>query len=128
MWEKLNTIWFSFFSCLGDIDVVALIMVYRGTKIPTFYSMGCSRASHSPLFMDDDLCARRGERHGDAVELSMQLCIPGKFWVHARLLEQVEHENGVWDKSALEMKQEVLVSAGKSRYEVLLESPNCSFC
>ena len=90
--------------------------------------MGCSRASHSRLFMDDDLCARRGERRGVVAELSMQLCIPGKFWVHVRLSEQVERENGVWDKSAPEMKREVLVSAGKSCYEVILESPYCSFC
>ena len=90
--------------------------------------MGCPRASHSWLFMDDDLCARRDERRGFLVELSMQLCIRGKFWVHARFSEQVEHEIGVWDKSAPEMKREVLVSTGKSRYEVLLEGPDCLFC
>ena len=78
--------------------------------------------------MDDDLCARQGERRGVVFELSMQLCIPGKFWVHGRLSEQVERENGVWDHSAPEMKPEVLVSTGMSRYEVLLESPDCSFC
>ena len=89
-------------------------MVHRGTKIPTFYSMGCPRASHSRIFMDDDLCARRGERRGVLVELSMQLYIPGKCWVHERLSEQVERDNGVWDKSAPEMKREVLVSNGKS--------------
>ena len=49
-------------------------------------------------FMDDDLCARRGERRGVVVELSMQFCIPGKVWVHTRLLEQVDRKNGVWDK------------------------------
>ena len=103
-------------------------MVHRWTKIPPFYSMGCSRASHSRLFMDDDLCARRGKRRGVVVELYMQLCIPGKFGVHARLLEQVERENGVWDKSAPEMKRENLVSTGNSRYEVLLESSDCLFC
>ena len=81
--------------CLGDIDVVAPIMVHQGTKIPTFHSMGCPRASHSRIFMDDDLCARRGERCGVVVELYMQLCIPEKFWVHARLSEQVERENGM---------------------------------
>ena len=69
-----------------------------------------------------------GERRGVVVELSIQLCIPGNFWVHAGLSEKVEREDGVWDKSAQEMKREVLVSAGKSRYEVLLESPDCSFC
>ena len=90
-------------------------MVHRGIDIPTFYSMGCPRASHSRLFMDDDLCARRGERRGVVIELPMQLCIPGKFGVHARLSEQVEREDGVWDKSAPEMKQEVLVSTGKPR-------------
>ena len=100
-------------------------MVHLGTKIPTFYSMGCPRASHRRLFMDDDLCARRGERRGVVVELSMQLCIPRKFGVHAILSEQVEHEDGVWDKSAPEMKREVLGSTGTSRYEVLLESPDC---
>ena len=89
--------------------------------------MGCLRASFSRFVMDDDLCAWRGERRGFVVELSMQLCIPGKFWVHAKLSEQVERENGVWDKSAPEMKREVLVRNGKSRYEVLLESPDCSF-
>ena len=75
--------------------------------------------------MDDDLCARRGERCGVVVELPMQLCIPGKFGVHARLSEQIEREDGVWDKSAPEMKWEVLVSTGKFRYEVLLESSDC---
>ena len=94
----------------------------------TFDSMGFPRASHSRLFMDDDLCYRRGKRRGIVVELSMKLCIPRKFWVHARFTEQVEHENGVWYKSAPEMKWEVLVSAGKSRCEVLLESPDCLFC
>ena len=78
--------------------------------------------------MDDELCARRGERRGVVVELSMQLCIPGKFWVHARLSEQVERDNGMWDKLAPEMKREVLVITGKYLYEVLLESPDCSFC
>ena len=128
MREKLNTIRVSFSSCLDDIAVVALIMVHRGTDIPTFYSMGCPRASHSRLFIDCDLCARRGERRGAVVELSMQSCIPRKFWVHVRLSEQVERENGVWDKLAPEMKREVLVSDGKSRNEVLLESTDCSFC
>ena len=75
--------------------------------------------------MDDDLCARRGERRGVIIELPMQLCIPGKFGVHARLSEQVEREDGVWDKSAQEMKREVLVSTGKPRDEVFLESPDC---
>ena len=75
-------------------------MVHLVTKIPFFYSMRFPRASHRRLFMDDDLCARLGERRGVVVELSMQLCIPGKFEVHARLLEQVERENGVWEKSA----------------------------
>ena len=74
--------------------------------------------------MDDDLCARRGERRGVVVELSMNLCIPGKFWVHAILSEQVERENGMWDKLALYRKWEVLVSTQKSRYEVLLEGPD----
>ena len=78
--------------------------------------------------MDDDLCARRGERRGVVVELPMQLCIPGKFGVHARLSEQVEHEDGVWDKSAPEMKLEVLVSTGKSCYEFFLETYYCSLC
>ena len=55
-------------------------MVHRGTNIPSFYSMGCPRASHCRVFVDDDLCARRGERRGVVVELSMQFCIPGKFW------------------------------------------------
>ena len=70
--------------------------------------------------MDDDLCARRGERSGIVIELPMKLCIPGKFGVHARLSEQVEREDDVWYKSAPEMKREVLVSTGKPRYEVLL--------
>ena len=77
---------------------------------------------------DDDLCARWGERRGAVVELSMQSCIPRKFWVHVRLSEQVERENGVWDKLAPEMEREVLVSAGKYRYKVLIEIPDCSFC
>ena len=100
---------------LGDIDVVAEIMVHRGTQITPFYSMECPRASRRRLFMDDDLCVRRGERRGVVVELSTQLCIPGKFGVHARLSEQVEHEDGVWDNFSPEMKWEVLVSTGKSR-------------
>ena len=70
-------------------------MVHRGTKIPTFYSMGCPRASHRRLLMDDELCDRRGERRGVVLELSMQLCIPGKFWVDEIFSEQVERENGV---------------------------------
>ena len=53
--------------------------------------------------MDDDLCSRRGERCGVVIELPMQLCIPGKFGVHARLSEQVECEDGVWDKLAPDM-------------------------
>ena len=77
--------------------------------------------------MDDELCSRRSERRGVVVELSMQLCIPGKFGVYAILSEQVERENGMWDKSAPEMKREVLVSTGKSRYEVFLESSDLSF-
>ena len=103
-------------------------MVHRGTKITTFHSMGCPRASYCRLLMDDDLCDRRGERRGVVVELSMQFFIPGKFGVHARLLEQVEHEDGVWDNFSPEMKWEVLVCTGKSGYEVLLEGPDCSFC
>ena len=78
--------------------------------------------------MDNDLCARRGERRGVVVELPMQLCILGKFGVHAISTEQVEREDGVWDKLAQEMKREVLMSTGKSRCEVLLESSDCSFC
>ena len=128
MGEKINTVWVSFSSCLGDIDVVAAIMVHQGTRISPFYSMGCSLASHHQLFMDDNLCARRGERRGVVVELSMQFCIPRKFGVHARLSKQVEREDGVWDKLAPYMKQEVLVSTGKSRYEVFLESSDFSFC
>ena len=75
-------------------------MVHGGTKIPSFYSMGCPCASHHRLFVDDDLCARRGKRRGIVIEISMQLCIPGKFEVHARFSEQVERENVVWYKSA----------------------------
>ena len=72
--------------------------------------MGFPRASRRRLFLDDDLCARRGKRRDVVVELSMQLCIPGKFGVRARLSEQVEREDGLWDKSAPDMKREVLVS------------------
>ena len=50
----------------------------------------------------------------------MQLCIPVQFGVHARFSEKVEREDGVWDKLAPEMKREVLVNTGKSRYEVFL--------
>ena len=75
-------------------------MVNQGTNITPLYSMGCPHSSPSRLLMDDDLCARRGERRGVVIKLPMQLCIPGKFGVHAILLEQVEHEDGVWDKSA----------------------------
>ena len=85
-------------------------MIHRGTQIPPFDSMGCPRASYHWLFMDDDLCARRGERCGVVIELPMQLCIPGTFGVHARLSEKVEREDGVWYNSAPEMKREVLVS------------------
>ena len=102
-------------------------MIHRGTHIPSFYSMGCPRASHRRIFMDYDLCARWGERCGVVIEPPMQLCIPGKFGVHARLSEQVECEDGVWDKSAPEMKREVLVSTGNYCYEVFLESSDCSF-
>ena len=101
--------------------MLAEIIIHRGTQIPPFDSMGCPRASHRCLFMDDYLCARRGERRGIVIELPMQLCIPRKFGVHVRLSEQVEREDGVWDKLELEMKQEVLVSTGKSRDEVFLE-------
>ena len=97
---KLNTVCVSFSSFLGDKDVVTAIMIHRGTHIPPFYSMGCPCASHRWLFMDGDLCARRGERGGVVVELPIQLCIPGKFGVHAGLSEQVEREDGVWDKLA----------------------------
>ena len=75
--------------------------------------------------MDDDLCARRGKRCGVVIEPPMQLCIPGKFGVHARLSEQVEREDGGWYKSAPEMKREVLVSTRKPRDEMFLESPDC---
>ena len=98
MREKINTVRVSLFSCLGDIDVVAAIMIHRGTQIPPFDSMRCPRASHRWLFMDDELCARRYERRGVVVELPMQLCIHGKFGVNAILLEKVEREDGVWDK------------------------------
>ena len=77
--------------------------------------------------MDEDLCAGRGERRGVVVEPPMKLCIPRKFGVHARLSEQIERDDGDWDKSAPEMKREVLVSTRKSRYEVFLESSVCSF-
>ena len=70
--------------------------------------------------MDDDLCARQGERRGVVVELSMQLCIPRKFLVHAIFSEQVERENGVWDNLAPEMKREVLVSTRQPRDEMFL--------
>ena len=75
--------------------------------------------------MDDDLCARRGERRGIIIELPMQLGIPRKFWVHARLLEQFERDDGVWDNLAPEMKRGVLVSTRKPRDEMFLESPDC---
>ena len=84
-------------------------MIHRGTHILPFYSMGCPRASHRRLFVDSDLCARRGESHGAVVELPMKLCIPRKFGVHSRLSEQVESEDDVWDKVAPKMKREVLV-------------------
>ena len=77
--------------------------------------------------MDDDLCASRGKRRGVVFKLPMQLCIHRNFGFHARLLEQVEREDGGWDKSAPEVKREVLVSTGKSRYEVLLKSSDFSF-
>ena len=79
-------------------------MIHRGTQIPPFDSMGFPRASHRWLFIGDELCARRGERRGVVIEFPMQLCIPGKFGVHARLLEQVQRDYGVWDKSEPEMK------------------------
>ena len=72
--------------------------------------------------MDDNLCARRGQRRGVVVELPMQFFIPVSFGVYARLSEQVEFEDDVWDKLAPDMKREVLVSTGKSRYQVFLES------
>ena len=100
-------------------------MIHRGTQIPPFDSMGFPRASHRRFFMDDDLCVRRGERHDVVIELPMQLCIPGKFGVHTRLSDQVEREDGMWDKSAPDMKQEVLVSTGNSRDEVFLERSDC---
>ena len=65
---------------------------------------------------------------GFVIELPMQLCIPGKSGVHARMSEQVEREDDVWDKSAPEMKREVLVSTGKSCYGVFLKSSDLSFC
>ena len=96
--------------------MVSAIIIHRGTHIPPFYSMGCPCASHRRLFINDYLCARRGKRRGIVVELPMQLCIPKKFGVHVRLSEQVEREDGVWNKLAPEMKREVLVSTGNFRY------------
>ena len=75
--------------------------------------------------MDDDLCVRQGKRRGVVIELPMQLYIPVKFGVHARLSEKVEREDGVWDKLALYIKREVLVSTRKPRDEMFLESPDC---
>ena len=49
----------------------------------------------------------------------------GEFGVYERLPEQVEREDGVWDKLSQEMKQEVLVSTGNSRDEVFLEHSDC---
>ena len=83
--------------------------------------MGCPHAYHCRFFIDVDLCARQGERRGVVVELSMQFCIPGKFGVHVRLSEQVEREDGVWDKSSPDMTLEVLVSTRNSRNEAFLE-------
>ena len=87
--------------------------------------MECPRTSRRWLLMDDEFCARRGERQGVVIELPMQLCILVKFGVHARLSEQVEREDDVWDKLALEMKREVLVSTRNPRDEIFLESPDC---
>ena len=87
-------------------------MIHRGTQIPPFDSMGCPRASHRRLFMDDYFCTRRGKRRGVVVDLPMQLCVPGKIGVHAKMSEQVKREDGVWDKLAPEVKREVLVSTG----------------
>ena len=70
------------------------------------------------------MCARKGERRGVVIEPPMQLCIPVKFGVHARLSEKVEREDGMCNKSATEMKREVLVSTGKTRNEMFLESPD----
>ena len=87
--------------------------------------MECPRASHRGIFMDDELCDRRGERRGVVIELPMQLWVSRKFGVYSRLSEQVEREDGVWDKSAPEMKREVLVSTRNPRDEMFLESPDC---
>ena len=96
-------------------------MVHRGTKIPTFHSMGCPRSSYRRLLMNDDLCFQRGKRRGIVVEITMKLCIPGKFGVHARFSEKVELEDGVWDESALEMKREVVVVSPVSRQYAMSE-------
>ena len=55
MQEKLNAIWVLLSSCLGDIDVVASIVVHRGTEITKFYSMGCPRSSHSRITLGDGI-------------------------------------------------------------------------
>ena len=75
--------------------------------------------------MDDEFFSRRGERRGVLIELSMQLCIPVKFGVHARLSEKFECEDGVWDKSAPDMKRGFLVSTRNPCDEMFLESPDC---
>ena len=100
-------------------------MIHRGTQILPFDSMGCPRSSHRWIFLDDDVCVRRGERRGVVIERPMQLCIPRKFGVHSRLSEQVESEDGVWDKLAPKMKREVLVITGNPRDEMSLGSPDC---
>ena len=57
---KFNTIWVSFSSCFGDIDVMTPIMVHCRTDIPYLYSMWCPSAYNSWIFMNNDLCTRRG--------------------------------------------------------------------
>ena len=66
-----------------------------------------------------------GRGRGVTIELPMQLCIPGKFGVHASLPEKVECEDGMWDKTAPDMKRELLVSTRNPHDEMFLESPDC---
>jgi hypothetical protein len=83
--------------CGWDIDSVTSIRVHGWADVPAFNSMRGPRFALCRLVMDNNLDARWSQRSSVEVELAVDLGPGRKFGVIARLAEEIEGHDCLWE-------------------------------
>ena len=126
--EEFHSTVFPGAMCVINPEGVVSVLLHTWTNIPTLFSM-ISKGGGTVFRGDiDDASGTKGSQ-GGAIEIkfSKDLVVSGEFGIDPGVSEQVEGDDGLWEKLIPETSREALISSVQNGGEVIFKSADSTF-